>query len=112
VDDYRMHLHVRPFVWEDKLPAQRLAVAVNGVNVGAVSLQQPAVIKCRVPWRLMQGGEVVTVVFSVPDAASPSQIKGTGDRRRLGVAFERLVLIGDAAAASPATAHPGPDAAA
>jgi hypothetical protein len=94
-------------VWQQKLPAQRLSVLVNGRQVGDFSLREIGTVECRIPWALIEGREWVSVVFRHPDAAVPQAINGVPDRRELAFAFELVTVYREAepgaAASVPAT---------
>src|SRR4030095_4565608 len=68
---YLMLIELGPFVWQQKLPAQRLSVLVNGRAIGNFTLREVGTVECRIPWALIEGREWVSVAFRHPDAAVP-----------------------------------------
>ena len=91
--DYSMVLEVGPFVWKDKLPAQRLTVLVNGSEVGDFVVQEVSALEIEVPRELIEGREWVVVIFRHPDAAKPVEISGIPDHREIALAFEAVTLF-------------------
>jgi len=100
---YLMLIELGPFVWQQKLPAQRLSVLVNGREIGNFTLREAGTVECRIPWALIEGREWISVAFRHPDAAVPQAISGVPDRRELAFAFE-LVTVYREAEAGTATA--------
>lgn len=93
---YLMLIELGPFVWQQKLPAQRLSVLVNGIQVGNFTLREIGTVECRIPWALIESREWVSVVFRHPDAAVPQAISGVPDRRELAFAFELVTFYREA----------------
>jgi len=91
---YVLEVRVRPFVVPD-LPSQRISVVVNDVPVGVAIVETPTVLRFAVPWTVLAANSTTTVIFSLPDAARPSEFKDSQDRRRLAFAFEKLALLCD-----------------
>jgi hypothetical protein len=92
---YTFELRVHPFVWHDRLASQRMTLTVNDVPVDTITADRPGVIKFQVPWTVLAAKSPVTLLLSFPDAAIPSEVRGTEDRRRLAFAFEKLTLFSD-----------------
>lgn len=90
--DYSMVLEVGPFVWKDKLPAQRLTVFVNGSEVGDFVVSEISALEIEVPWELIEGREWVEAIFRHPDAAKPVEISGIPDHREIALAFEAVTF--------------------
>jgi len=106
---YLMLIELGPFVWREKLPAQRLSVLVNGREIGNFTLREAGTVECRIPWALIESREWVSVAFRHPDAAVPHAISGVPDHRELALAFELVTFYreaepGTATAAVPAVA--------
>src|SRR5215469_6894622 len=51
--DYKLVLDVGPFLWQDRLTAQHLAVSINDQEVGRFAIKAVGVVECPVPWRLI-----------------------------------------------------------
>src|SRR5438067_9194836 len=84
---------VRPFIWQDQVPSQRVGLQVNGIECGsAVVAREPAVLDCQLPWSLFAVLDEVDLVWSFPDAVRPSEVKGIEDDRLLAFRFERMEL--------------------
>ena len=117
--DYRLRLSLSPFVVRDKLPAQRIITAANGVVLAEVALTQRGIIECELPAAVLGGGARISLTFTLPDAIQPSEIAGQRDQRLLGAAFRRIDLfhcddlqhhqsVMDATAHPPVPAPPEP----
>jgi len=89
---YTLELRVRPFVWQDRIPTQRMMLSINDIPISAIAVGHPGVLRASVPWTVIAAKSPVTLLLSLPDAARPSEIQGTEDRRRLAFAFERMTL--------------------
>lgn len=92
---YLLVLELWPFVWQEQLPSQRLMVMVNDNLVGEFQISGPILIKCVVPWWLVQGRKRVAVTFRHPDAATPRAVKGVPDDRLNAFAFESVSFAPD-----------------
>lgn len=90
-----MVLKLRPHTVEARLPAQRLAVVVNGLQIANFTVARRTVRACRIPWTLIAGSPAIDITFLTPDAARPADFGGSDDRRLLGIAFSQLHLYGD-----------------
>jgi hypothetical protein len=86
-------LELGPFIWKDRLPAQHLAVVVNGREIAEFLISEVASVECTVPWELIEGREWVSVTFRHPDAAKPVDVNGVPDHREIALAFETLSLF-------------------
>jgi hypothetical protein len=93
--DYKLVLDVGPFLWQDRLPAQHLAVSVNGKEVGNFTIKEVTRVECLVPWRLMARSDWVLVTLSHPDAARPIDINRVPDDREIALAFETISFVKD-----------------
>ena len=47
---YLMLIELGPFVWQQKLPAQRLSVLANGREIDNFTLREIGILECRIPW--------------------------------------------------------------
>jgi hypothetical protein len=65
-------------------------------------MEAPAVFRFPVPWTVLAANATTNVAFLLPDAARPSEVKDSQDRRHLAFAFEKLALLCDEAPASAA----------
>ena len=104
--DYRLRLIARPFVAKDRLPTQRVSIAVNGVVLGGGAASERALIECDLPGPVLGGDATTAITLTTPDAVRPSEVSDSSDVRRLGFAIERLELlhIDGGAADEPASA--------
>jgi hypothetical protein len=89
---YVLELKVAPFVWGDKLPVQRLVVRVGDTEIGRFAINQPARLRCPLPWDLIAHNDRIAVAFHHPDAARPVEISGAADDRVIALAFETVSL--------------------
>src|SRR5215472_2772841 len=87
---YRLLIELNPFVWKEKLAAQRLTVFINGAMIGEFELREVTVVDCTVPWSVLAGHERASIKFVHPDAVKPSDVNGVSDDREIALAFERL----------------------
>lgn len=87
---YRLLIELGPFVWKDKLEVQRLVVSVNGLQIGEFALREVTLVDCVVPWSVLARRKAVSIAFTHPDAAKPSDVNGVSDHREIAFAFERL----------------------
>jgi hypothetical protein len=84
---------VRPFIWQDRVPSQRLVLQVNGIECGAVNVaRDPALLDCDLPWSVLTASPEVELAWFFPDAVRPSEVKGVEDHRLLAFRFERIEL--------------------
>lgn len=98
--DYLLRLFVRPFLSQPGVPVQRLTVVVNGVALGIAAIaDEIALVECDVPWSVLERHSTAVVSLLMPDAARPSEVKGTRDDWLLGLRFERVQLVAASAAA-------------
>jgi hypothetical protein len=75
------------------LPAQRLVISVNQVELASFHLTVESRLQCPVPASLLDGHETIDIAFHHPDAAQPGLLAGGNiDTRRLAVAFRRIAL--------------------
>jgi hypothetical protein len=91
--DLLLRLVVWPFVRAGILPAQRLVISVNQVELASFQLTIESRLQCPVPASLLDGHETIDITFHHPDAAQPGRLAGGNiDTRRLAVAFRRIAL--------------------
>ena len=91
-DDYWLEMDVIPYVVPGKLPAQTLAVSVNGISVHRFDPLPRGVVGFSVPKNIVQAREQVEILLDHPFAASPRDLVGENDERKLAIAFRRLSL--------------------
>jgi hypothetical protein len=96
---YFMMFKLRPHIVAGRLTAQRLHVAVNGVDVGRFTLTKPSTRACRIPWSAINDRKVMDIRLDMPDAARPSELGSATDQRALGIAFASLKIFADLGAA-------------
>lgn len=93
--DYTLRLRLRPFVVPGRLTRQRLSVRANGTLLGVFALEGAATLDCHLSSDLLAARDRLEIGFALPDAARPEAVVGhSADQRLLGVALERLWLIG------------------
>lgn len=107
--DYKLVLDVGPFLWKDQIPAQYLAIAVNGKQVGEFTITKIASVECRVPWRLIERSDWVSVTLSHPDAARPVDVNHVPDDREIALAFEMISFVKDGAGTEGSPTSPADD---
>ena len=91
---YVMELKFRPLVALGTLPAQRLRVVVNDVQIAEFTVGSPCRRACLIPWAAvtLHGETSLRIAFHLPDAARPSDLGLGGDSRMLGLAFTSVRL--------------------
>lgn len=88
---YTLTLSVTPLLL-GPLTRQRLAVRVDGVEVGSFSVTAPQTLSCEVPAEVLRRDGRMVVTFLQPDAIRPCEFAESQDRRLLGFQHTRLVL--------------------
>ena len=104
--EYLLRLSAGPFVMKERLPSQRLTLAVNGIVLGTAVATERAIIECNVPQAVLGGGDVAELTFTLPDAARPIDVTGADDQRTLAFAVERLELFDGNALPSDGVTEP------
>ncbi|HVY17301.1 MAG TPA: hypothetical protein VHB27_18910 [Rhodopila sp.] len=89
-DRYRVDMHVVPFTAPPALPGQRLGVVVNGSMVHSFNPLPRGDVAFTFPGDILRNRDQIELVFEHPDAASPLQMTGGKDDRRLAAAFRTL----------------------
>jgi hypothetical protein len=90
---YALELHVSPFVWRDKLAVQRIIVTVNDEEVARFAVENDSVLRCEIPWYVLNRRAACIVEFKFPDSAKPVDITGVPDVRTLAIAFDEVRLV-------------------
>jgi hypothetical protein len=88
-------LKLRPFVVAGKLISQRLRVSVNGVELRNFSISRDSVRVVILPQGIAHGEASLEIDFEAPDAARPSELAISPDRRQLSFAFRSVELYVD-----------------
>ena len=88
-------LRLRPFVDRARLPAQRLVVKVNGVELARFTLRDRTTRAVAVPARLIRHTGTLEIALLAPDAARPLDLGVGRDDRCLSVALSGLVVQPD-----------------
>jgi hypothetical protein len=85
-----LEIELRPYLCGRKLSSQRLVVTMNDRELGSLVLQSPELAAHRfvVPADVARPQNIIRL--QAPDAASPSAMDGSSDRRRLGVAVRTI----------------------
>jgi hypothetical protein len=91
-DSYWLEMTVVPYTAPPALPAQIMRVEVFGEPVHTFDPLPRGEVGCLIPGRLAGGRKMIEIVFVHPAAASPLEVAGGDDRRRLAVSFYRLSL--------------------
>lgn len=92
--DYWLEMDVIPYVFGTSLPAQSLAVTINGTRVHTFDPLTRGQVGCPVPGHLVRNRDKVEILLEHPRAARPHDLAGENDTRRLAVAFRSLSLVG------------------
>lgn len=79
-----------PFVSKD-LISQRVAIFVNGQKLDEWDIKTGGEYEIKIPKKYVTGSTLM-LSFEIPDARSPAQLGVSEDRRRLGIAFQSMVI--------------------
>ncbi len=91
--DYWLEMDVIPYMAPPSVPRQTLAVSINGTPVHRFEVLERGMVGCSVPGDLVQGRETVEILLEHPCAASPRDVAGENDERRLAIAFRTISLV-------------------
>ncbi len=91
--DFQLQIALSPFTHGNELPAQRVIISLNGIEVGAARVRDVSVLVVNIPRAVSASGEAITLSLRFPDAISPAEIIGHGDERMLGCSLHRLALL-------------------
>ena len=91
--DYWLEMDVTPYLAPPSVPVQTLIVSVSGSEVHRFTALERGMIGCTVPGALVRGREKVEILLEHPCAASPNDVAGEQDERRLAIAFRVLSLV-------------------
>lgn len=86
---------LRPFLIPGKVNKQSVYVSVNGTKLTAWKVARPNFTEwsANIPQGLLGNTDILRLCFDLPDAASPSGLKVSNDRRTLGIAFRSLCIV-------------------
>jgi acyl carrier protein len=91
--DYVLHITAAPFTHGNDLPAQRVAVLLNGQQVGEARARDICVLSIAVPASVAESKQTITLTLRFPDATRPSSLIGGDDDRTLGFSLHRIALF-------------------
>ena len=89
--DLLLEMSVHAFIGPG-LPAQRIGVAVNAIDLAEVTARGTAVLGVRIPASCCAAKRTLRLTFHLPDATSPHALEGTDDVRQLGCQMRELLL--------------------
>jgi hypothetical protein len=76
------------------LPFQRVLLSVNGAELASWNVAEQAEFIVDVPQQFVSKPDpLLSVEFSIPDAASPSSLTHSGDNRRLGLRISEMAIF-------------------
>jgi hypothetical protein len=90
---YVLHITAAPFTHGSDLPSQRVAVSLNGHQVGTARVRDICVLSIPVPAAVASSGSTITLTLRFPDAARPSALLGGDDHRTVGFSVHRIALF-------------------
>jgi hypothetical protein len=93
-----LELDLNPFVAPGRTQGQRLAVSVNGIRIGAASIEGEGPVGYRIPPAALGAGGIMLVELHHPDAARPVDLGVNGDARRLGFMLRSATVLAPPAA--------------
>jgi acyl carrier protein len=99
---FRPHINASPFTHGTALPAQRVTILLNGHAAGTAPAHETCVMSIPVPAAVARSGRPIELTLRFPDAARPSDVLGSDDKRMLGISLHRIALF---------QTEPAPDAA-
>ena len=91
--DYWLEMDVIPYMAPPSVPQQILTVSINGTAIHRFEPLKRGRVGCSVPGALVHGHDSVEILLEHPCAASPSDVAGEKDERRLAIAFRTVSLI-------------------
>lgn len=91
--DYWLEMDVAPYTAPPSVPHQSLTVMVNGTQVHRFEPLDRGMVGCPVAGSLIRGRKKIDILLEHPLAASPRDVAGEHDDRRLAIAFRRLSLV-------------------
>jgi|GEM_PF-1892007 len=91
--DYWLEMDVVPYVAPPVVGRQSLTVTINGSEVHRFDPVTRGMVGCAVPGSLVRGRQAVEILMDHPMAASPRDVAGEQDERRLSIAFRGLSLV-------------------
>ncbi len=94
VDDIVLRINCAPFLFKDKLKAQRISVELNGDRVGELRLTDDAanVYPITLPKRALHTSKNI-LLFKLPDAAKPKDLTESNDARLLGISVQWIEIV-------------------
>jgi len=88
--DLRLSFAARAFVSDPELPAQTVALTVNGQPLADWSMTGAETQQVTIPADLLSGQRLLQIDFRLPDASSPLALGLSADNRVLGIALREL----------------------
>lgn len=102
---YVLVLQGHPLLHPERLPAQRLSVAVNGHTLATLHTDGLFTERLRIPRGVITGRRA-DIIFSLPDSRAPASFGGSTDTRQLGIRFWRIMLWRSGRGRAPARTPP------
>jgi acyl carrier protein len=90
---YRFHITASPFTHGTALPAQRVTILLNGHAAGTAEARETCVLSIPVPAAVARSARTIELTLRFPDAARPSEVLGSDDKRMLGISLHRIALF-------------------
>jgi hypothetical protein len=97
-DGMVLEFQLMPFVAAEKLPFRDVVFSVNGVRSFAARLERSQIVRFAIPAGLAVPGTPIRLRLHCTQAASPCDLLGSNDGRKLGVLLRRLTCWGAPAA--------------
>jgi hypothetical protein len=91
--DLLLEFTLRPFMLPPLLVRQRVAVLVNGTQVGEAVAQDESAVAFRVPRKLIGDATRLELTLRCPDAVSPADLRMNSDPRVLGFGVREIMAI-------------------
>ncbi|MFC1848882.1 sulfatase-like hydrolase/transferase [candidate division CSSED10-310 bacterium] len=91
--DLILKIVLKPYLVRKKLAAQEIIIYVNGHKLKRLAITKPRVAEYQlvIPQQLLAGPEL-QIVFDIPTATAPVDVRKSTDVRTLGIAVKSLVL--------------------
>jgi hypothetical protein len=99
---YVMHCDIRPALFGDAVPRQRLTVCAGETVLGGFELAARGTIAVELPQALTSGARSLRLTLLHPDAARPSDHAAVNDSRVLALCFSSAALVEAGSGDSPA----------
>jgi hypothetical protein len=90
---YSIRFDIKPVLFGDRAPRQRLTMCVDGMVMGAFELTARSTIVIPLPAAMTRGARTIRLTLLHPDAGRPCDHGPAGDSRVLALCFSSAALV-------------------